>query len=82
MTSEFTPGVYRHYKGHRYLAMFLARDCNNFSAHEPSVVYVSLGEPQVGCLNVRRLAEFSEVVAWPDGQHAPRFRYLGPAPQL
>jgi len=74
-------GVYRHYKGHDYLAILLARDCNNSADHEPCVIYISLDDPFTGCINVRRLAEFTQDVHLDDGTTVARFTYLGPGPR-
>lgn len=76
-----TLGIYRHYKGSDYLALFLARDSNNDADREDVVVYMSLSAPYAGAMNVRRVTEFCEAVRWPDGSMAPRFTYTGPAPR-
>lgn len=64
------PGVYRHWKGDRYLVLFTAQDSNNSADHEDVVVYVSLTR---GGIRVRRAAEFTELVPTPDGGKVPRF---------
>lgn len=73
-------GIYRHWKGHHYLALFTARDSNNDANHEDVVVYLSLDAPRAGCINVRGKSEFLETVTLPDGGHAQRFTYIGPSP--
>jgi hypothetical protein len=75
------PGIYRHYKGGHYIALFLARDSNNHANREDVVVYMSLTSPYAGAINVRHLSEFCEQVQLPDGGWMPRFEYLGPAPR-
>lgn len=70
-------GLYRHWKGNHYLAILTARDSNNDANHEDVVVYVSLDAPCAGSINVRRVAEFLEEIALPDGSHGTRFTYLG-----
>ncbi len=67
------PGRYRHYKGHEYLVIGLAR---HTETEEPLVVYRALyGE----CgLWVRPAAMFCETVEL-KGQRVPRFTYLGTA---
>jgi hypothetical protein len=37
---EFKPGVYKHFKGHHKLALFLASDCEN--PKQKFVIYTSL----------------------------------------
>jgi len=56
---NFTPGIYQHYKGGTYTALFLAFDCNNDRDRDPSVVYVS---HTTGIIFTRRLAEWQEDV--------------------
>lgn len=58
--NDFKSGVYRHYKGGLYRALFLAQDSTNRrdaagSTEEPMVVYVSLSEPHQGNVCVRAL---------------------------
>ncbi len=65
---EPRPGRYRHFKGHEYRVIGLARHSESL---EPLVVYEPLyGE---GGLWVRPAAMFSEWVAGPDGRLVPRF---------
>lgn len=63
-------GVYQHHKGVFYLVLFTAQDSNNTADHEDVVVYYSLDRKRY---RVRRAAEFTELVTWPDGVLAPRF---------
>jgi hypothetical protein len=62
--------VYAHHKGGRYLVLSVAEDSTNSRAGNKLVVYVSLTYGKIKC---RDLAEFIEVVQWPDGQERPRF---------
>lgn len=59
-------GVYRHYKGHRYLVLGLAEDSTNDGEGRQVVVYVGLengDREQLGPpLRVRALDEFFEYV--------------------
>ncbi len=73
MTPDPRPGRYRHYKGHEYEVLGVAR---HSETDELLVVY----RPLYGDhgLWVRPLAMFCESVTV-DGQTVPRFRYLGPA---
>lgn len=74
----FRPGVYRHWKGPLYRALFLAQDSTNrpppsgsldpaheTSTREPMVVYVSLGGECAGNVCVRSLEQWNETVKVP-----------------
>jgi len=67
---EFKPGIYMHYKGNKYKALFLAKDSEN---EVVMVVYQAL----YGDLGywVRPLAMFMEQVEC-GGKRVPRFRYM------
>lgn len=61
MNQEFKPGLYRHYTGHLYRAMFLAHH------HETGVilvVYVPYGYPESG-FRVRELCD-PDAASWND----------------
>jgi hypothetical protein len=82
--SDFKPGVYEHYKGGLYRALFLVE---HHETRQPMVVYVSLLH---GTVNVRPLHQ-NAVQHDPDGWNAlmdvagscppaytPRFKFLHP----
>jgi hypothetical protein len=72
LPSEPRPGLYRHYKGHDYRVLGLARHSETL---EPLVVYQALyGERG---LWVRPAGMFTETVAI-NGRTIPRFAYTGP----
>lgn len=65
-------GAYQHYKGNFYEVVDVAR---HSETSEEMVVYRALyGDHDVW---VRPLAMFSESIELNNGQHAPRFKYLG-----
>lgn len=70
MNSELKAGIYRHYKGHEYLVLDVAR---HSETEELMVVY----QPQYGdrTLWVRPLAMFTESVEI-DGKEVPRFEWI------
>ena len=72
LPAEPRPGLYRHYKGHDYRVLGLARHSETL---EPLVVYQALyGE----CgLWVRPAGMFAETVEI-NGRTVPRFAYTGP----
>ena len=79
--ADFTPGVYRHYKGNHYLALGLAREDET---EEIVVVYTRL-YPRAGLpMSTRRLSAWCEsVTASPGAPAQPRFVFVGqqtPAP--
>ena len=68
---EFKPGIYRHFKGNEYRALFIAK---NSETCEPEVVYQALyGEGEYW---VRPLTMWTEIVER-DGKQMPRFEYVG-----
>lgn len=67
MKLTFEPGVYTHFKGGLYRALFLARDERTL---EDVVVYVHLHD---GSVWTRSLESWSEYVQWPNGKTNPRF---------
>lgn len=87
--SGFKPGVYRHYKGALYFALFLTEDSNNGpngeqSSQEPEVVYIALEGEKAGQRCNRKLLQWSELVPVldiraPDGRSmVPRFEWVRP----
>ena len=62
--------VYEHYKGGKYLVLFVADDATDKRDGNTLVVYVSLTYGKVYC---RDLSEFVEVIEWSDGTKQPRF---------
>lgn len=63
-------GLHAHFKGGFYSLLMFATDSTNERVGTPVAVYVSL---TTGRVHVRALAEFTELVMWPDGQQRPRF---------
>jgi hypothetical protein len=76
----FKPGLYRHYKGGLYSALFLV---THHETREPMVVYVS---HTYGGLNVRPLKPTkSDLDSWTDWVTTdegvvPRFEFIGELP--
>ncbi len=70
MSCELKAGIYRHYKGHEYLVLDVAR---HSETEELMVVY----QPQYGAreLWVRPLEMFTELVEL-NGQQVPRFEWV------
>lgn len=62
--------VYDHYKGGKYLLLFVADDSTNNRDGNKVVIYISLTYGKIYC---RDLSEFTELVEWPDGKNRPRF---------
>ena len=62
--------VYEHFKGGKYLVLFVAEDSTNARKGTKLVVYISL---TYGAIKIRELSEFTELVEWPDGTKGPRF---------
>lgn len=78
---DFKPGLYEHYKGGRYIALYRAR---HHSTGRLFVVYVSCSH---NTINIREWSTAGEdswcdmVQGLSDAESlpVPRFRYLGPA---
>jgi hypothetical protein len=69
---NFKSGIYRHFKGNLYEALFLATDSENL---QPMVVYKALyGDNGVW---VRPLSMWNEEVTLPNGDNVKRFTYIG-----
>lgn len=68
---EFKEGIYRHFKGNLYKALFLANDSETT---EKMVVYQALyGEKEIW---VRPLKMWNENVTLPSGEVVKRFSYV------
>jgi hypothetical protein len=67
----FKPGIYKHFKGGMYEALYVARNSEN--RDDEYVVYRSLDK---GYIWIRPLTMFLETVDR-DGYHGPRFQYHG-----
>jgi len=69
---EVQPGIYAHFKGGNYQVLGVARCSERWD--DPAarrVIYWHDGE-----LVARPVAIFKEIVTWPDGTTAPRFKRL------
>jgi len=69
---QFKPGIYRHYKGKKYLALGVAKHSETL---EELVVYVSLYENETSQIWVRPLKMFKEKVTL-NGKTIPRFEFI------
>lgn len=76
-TPNFKTGIYEHYKGKRYVALFVA--CLEESL-EPHVVYVPLYDmpDSPSQIWLRPLDDFTASMTV-EGVIRPRFKYIGPA---
>jgi hypothetical protein len=73
MSSDFTPGVWRHFKGADYLALGLAREDET---DEIVVVYVRLYAREGFPMSTRKLSVWNQTVEY-NGYVVPRFSYIG-----
>ncbi len=73
MIEEPVPGVYEHYKGHKYLVLGTAAHSETL---ERLVVYVALYDSPGPRLWVRPRSMFLQTVEI-DGLPMPRFRFIG-----
>ena len=74
MTEVTKDHLYEHYKGGRYLVLFIADESTNERIGNKVVVYVSL---TFGVVKCRDESEFTEIVEWPDGSKKQRFIPVG-----
>ncbi len=72
MKSKIKPGIFRHYKGKKYLVLANAK---NSETLEEMVVYVSLYENPESQVWVRPAKMFFELVEY-KGKKVPRFKSL------
>lgn len=70
MSEVKTQQMYLHYKGGKYVVLFVVDESTNARVGSKVVVYMSLTYGKVKC---RDLSEFTEEVQWPDGSRKPRF---------
>ncbi len=71
-TISVPQGLYRHYKGKKYLVLGVAKHSETL---EELVVYVTLYENEAGPIWVRPLKMFTETVEM-DGKQVPRFKKI------
>lgn len=77
MSAAMIPaGIWHHYKGGMYQVLGVGA---HSETNEKMVVYVSLtGVTLPGPrMRIRPLSLWDDLVLWPDGVDAPRFRYIG-----
>ncbi len=72
---KIEPGIYKHYKGNKYLVLALAKHSETL---EEMVVYVSLYDNLESQVWVRPAKMFSEVVEY-RGKTVPRFKLISSA---
>jgi len=70
---EFKPGVYKHFKGHHKLALFLASDCEN--PEKKFVVYASLYDDDRSQRWIRPVENFLGFKQLEDGTKVKRFKF-------
>ncbi|TSC83243.1 MAG: hypothetical protein G01um101419_73 [Parcubacteria group bacterium Gr01-1014_19] len=76
MESTAYPGIYRHFKGGKYLVLFVSTGVED---GEKIVIYTSLYEPHCGKISHRTLKNFLEEVDRPELNYkGPRFMYVSP----
>ena len=78
MKPEFKPGVYRHYKGGLYHALFLAKQNEVLSPSIRVVVYISMttGDVYTRPYSDPRFDSWTDHVRLEEGW-TPRFSYVG-----
>ena len=69
---KFIPGIYRHYKGKKYLALGIAKHSETL---EKLVIYISLYENETSQMWARPLDMFMEGVEI-EGKNQPRFKFI------
>lgn len=71
---EFKPGVYKHFKGHHKLALFLASDCEN--PDQKFVVYTSLYDDDRSQKWIRPIENFMGYKKSENGEKVKRFEFI------
>lgn len=72
---EIKPGIYQHYKGHKYRVFGVAK---HSEALEDFVICEALYQNEVSKLWARPLGLFCDDVEI-DGQYSPRFKFISEA---
>jgi len=70
---EFKPGIYKHFKGNLFLALFLAK---HSETEEDLVIYVDLYENKSGQIWARPLDMFLDYKELEDGTKVKRFKFV------
>lgn len=73
LLKQFKPGVYKHFKGHLYLALFLAK---HSETGEYMVVYMDLYDNANGQIWTRPLDMFMGYKEFEDGTRVKRFKFI------
>ena len=76
MPPQIPLGVYRHYKGGRYVVFGVAHNSTNGPGEGQWLVLYRVHD--AGIINAREVSEFQQSVVV-EGALQPRFRYEGPA---
>jgi hypothetical protein len=72
-TTKFKPGIYKHFKGNLYLALFLAR---HSETEEDLVIYIDLYENKTSQIWARPLDMFMDYKELEDGSKVKRFEFI------
>jgi hypothetical protein len=72
---EFKPGVYKHFKGNKYLALTLATNCEDIE--KQYVIYITLYENETSTVWSREVTDFMGDKELEDGKKIKRFEYIG-----
>jgi hypothetical protein len=70
---QFKPGVYKHFKGQKYLALFTSKHSETL---EDYVVYISLYNNKKSQLWIRPLKDFNGYKKMEDGTRVKRFKFI------
>jgi hypothetical protein len=73
MTGKFKPGIYEHFKGGKYLALFIAKHSETL---EDYVVYISLYDNENSHVWIRPLKDFNGYKEFEDGIRVKRFKFI------
>lgn len=73
LLKQFKPGVYKHFKEHLYLALFVAK---HSETEEYMVVYVDLYDNANGQIWTRPLDMFMGDKVFEDGTRVKRFKFI------
>lgn len=71
--TKFKPGIYKHFKGNLYLALFLAK---HSETEEDLVIYIDLYENKSGQIWARPLEMFMGYKELEDGSKVKRFEFV------
>lgn len=71
---EFKPGIYKHFKGNKYLALMLSTDCEDIE--KKYVIYITMYENENSTVWSREVTDFMGYKILENGKKVKRFEFI------